>query len=444
MAEVKEKEELRVTTLVGAGAALEITGMKDHHSTSAITRSVLNPQPQHGLEMDNYAAQVEVANVIFNHLWKEYNQRHPEQQILTIDEAYKYFHFEILFHVIETLYSYDYFWRGTSKNEKDRPALVDFIKNVLDISWEKLSAGYKSYITTIMDVVNEYDTCFVQKIDAAENVWYKNWWCDAPFKWDVFTLNYDTTIENSLTSYEDGFEPINNYNFKRFNLQNLVNSSDHSINHLHGCILYGTSTYKREDTNIDCYTYGSKDLYKHPSFDKSIDCWIGRWLSDDEFQSKERELFTPIITGLRKTDKLLHLPLDAYRWNFERRMMQNNAMVITGYSFGDTYINEVLERMRLYHGDRCRVVIIDYWPLEDEYEMEDIDKLKNFIWNKPQNKGMVHLILKVAQEGMFEGDIFKQIQRGQFVSRNGQLMLFVRGFRHAAQYKNEIYNFLQS
>lgn len=446
MSEVKKgKVNLRVTTLVGAGAALEITGMKNHHSTAAITKAVLNPIPKHGLSIENYAAQKEVANAIFNHLWKSYNRRHRKDgKKLSKSDAYKRFHFEVLFHVLETLYSYDYFWSGTAKSENNRPALVDFIKNVKRISWEKLSVGYKSYITTIMDVVNEYDQAFVHNIETVDNVWYRDWWHNAPFIWDIFTLNYDTTIENSLNSYEDGYEQIKDYNFKRFNSKKLIKTTRHTINHLHGCILYGTSAYKNEDINIDSYTYSSRDLYKHPTFDKSIKCWIGRGLSDDEFQSKERELFSPIITGLRKTDKLLHLPLDVYRWNFERKIRENNAIVITGYSFGDTYINEVLERMRLYHGDKCRVVLIDYWPFKDEYEMDEIDKLKDYIWQEWHDKSMVHLILKVAQKCSFEGNIFKELHKGHFISKNGQLMLFTRGMKDAIQYKNEIYSFLAS
>ena len=38
--------------------------------------------------------------------------------------------------------------------------------------------------------------------------------------------------------------------------------------------------------------------------------------------------------------------------------------MIAGYSFGDLYVNQIIERMELIHGNSKRVVLIDWWPLQ--------------------------------------------------------------------------------
>lgn len=64
-----------------------------------------------------------------------------------------------------------------------------------------------------------------------------------------------------------------------------------------------------------------------------------------------------------KTDKLNILPFAFYHTHLYNCVMRNNSLLVVGYSFGDLYINQVLERMDLIYGNEKRIVLIDYWNL---------------------------------------------------------------------------------
>lgn len=453
MADAKKGNmDLRVTSLVGAGAVLEIGGLgMDHHSTAAITKAIFEPQYNHGLAEYYYTERIELTKAIFNRLLEEYNRRNPEDPI-SATKALTRFHFEVIYHIIESLYSYDYFWSETSKNEADRPPIVDFIQPILGFSWIKLMKAHHSFITTVMEIVNEYDWNFRENIINPENRWYKNWWSNAPFIWDVFNLNYDTTIEYSLNEYTDGYTPLDKYDFSCFSQEVLLKEKyKHTINHLHGCILYGLAKFWSRDKVPEVMKYSHRDLVKYPTYERSSSEWLSLGYGDNKtFQSKEKEVYAPIITGLRKTDKLLHLPLDVYRWNLERKIMENNALVIVGYSFGDTYVNDVINRMRLYHGDKMRVVLIDHKLSASPSEVESgrYDRqaaLGRALCTSFPQAGW-EMILRAMHVGDYNECQFSQYKTDMpIISENGQLMCCYQGFRDAVEnHAEEIYNFVQS
>ena len=43
-------------------------------------------------------------------------------------------------------------------------------------------------------------------------------------------------------------------------------------------------------------------------------------------------------------------------------MQHNKSLLIIGYSNSDEYINAELMRMKQYHGNKCRIVVISYMP----------------------------------------------------------------------------------
>ena len=92
---------------------------------------------------------------------------------------------------------------------------------------------------------------------------------------------------------------------------------------------------------------------------------IGRSQSLETNQTNEEIFAGPIITGLRKTDKLNCIPYDYYHANLCKSLIANRRLLVTGYSFGDLYMNQQLERIRLIHDEDCRIVLIDYWKQKD-------------------------------------------------------------------------------
>ena len=69
-------------------------------------------------------------------------------------------------------------------------------------------------IRTVADIINQYNQKFKENI--LYESWYRHFWSKRVKEWDIFTLNYDTTIENSLIEYEDGFESVLNTNYEHF------------------------------------------------------------------------------------------------------------------------------------------------------------------------------------------------------------------------------------
>lgn len=97
--------------------------------------------------------------------------------------------------------------------------------------------------------------------------------------------------------------------------------------------------------------------------------------TDSSFTRKAAEhVFQyPIITGLRKNDKIVIPPFDAYYMHLYQRLRENKNLLIIGYSFGDLYINALLNQFRSFHGDAVKVVCIGYLsPDEWSCSMSDM------------------------------------------------------------------------
>lgn len=430
----------RISAILGAGVNLDFH-LHNMPSTSYITEKVVNA---------TYSVmkfpEIEKENSTL--VWDIYQAICQRYSLGALDPATSYgiVHFEILYHALEELYSYDKHWRVNPYRSPDDIPPFAYLTHC-DIKYKSthISQVMKQFIRIIMAIVNEYDCEYKKNKNGIES-WYREFWALCPFKWDVFTFNYDTTVERSIP-YEDGFEIINGYQFKQMNPIALLQSSEHTVNHLHGCILYGEDNFTVEDKNKrNIYDYNTHDWY----------CWQNYNLadqhrfntSDQKNQAGETIFRSPIITGLHKTDKIVNLPFDIYRYNLNRRLMINNAILIAGYSFGDLYVNYELERMQLYHGKNWRVVLIDYWG-KDTYTSrdEEIVALDRYLANLPySNHRLFEFLCKVMEIGEIDHHTFSKRWRyaSPNISDNGRLMLFIGGTKNALRYRNNIYTFLQS
>ena len=79
-------------------------------------------------------------------------------------------------------------------------------------------------------------------------------------------------------------------------------------------------------------------------------------------QAKEEYLQPEIVSGLRKTEKMTFAPNNVYLSDLARKVIENNRLMIIGYSFGDLYLNEIMGLGMAAHGDDFKVVIIDKFP----------------------------------------------------------------------------------
>lgn len=277
---------------------------------------------------------------------------------------------------------------------------------------------------------------------------------------DVFNLNYDSTIEHSIDC-EDGFEEIpGQRDFKHFSPQKLWTnaSSKSTMSHLHGCIEFFDERYERQVYKQEVLKYDFHDMYKYDSYDKVRNRYIGSSKSFKSNQAGEQLVGTPIITGLRKNDKLNTIPFDFYHGHLFNRILINNSLLLVGYSFGDVYLNHVIERMELVHGNSKRVVLIDWWPLCGDEKIDEItdpeekegflrEMMKQRMWDAYFNNQLGYFLCRMSGVTSFEevaGSFRNYDRSGPMVSTNGCLMLFIGGFKAAVEHKEEIYAFLNS
>lgn len=426
----------RITFVVGAGAPLDLSLPENviWPSTGNITSEVLKPY-------DNYLDSKNPINIvqdIYDVLFKTFPTGHtnpcePEPDGPSIN-------FEQLFHVLEMLGSYSDVWERRCSAPNLFPVFAPFTLPSVSLDCQHIHSVLKQFILRIMEIVNAYNQ-YVALVPS-ENQWYRDFYASFREDSDFYIFNYDTTIEDSIGTYEDGFEPDGIQDqFKCFNPKRLFNYNERpaTINHLHGCINFYESTYS--DANQDVYTFLSHDLYKYPSFQDVKKLMIGRSSGDPASQSGETYHASPIITGLRKTDKLNCIPFDFYHGNMYKSIIENSRLVVIGYSFGDLYCNQLIERLHYIHKERRRIVLIDFWNIPEEHrKMYGGYYLNN-------NLGM--FICRAMEVGDFHNAVAELYSNedkntGALYSNNGCLMVLPHGFRNAAATYGDIIKFLNS
>ena len=267
-------ENNRTTFLIGAGTPLDLDLPQGviKASTSNITDDVRRPYTDHLTQGDT----ITIVDDIYNQLMCTYPP--------------------------DCSNPYSWVWSRNSKNPNLYPVFAPFIQPNISFDADTLHSVMDQFILRIMDIVNGYDFNIMKE---QANEWYWKFYQRFAENSDFFVLNYDTTIEKSIENYEDGFEPDGIQNvFLRFNPKRLFENPNglSTINHLHGCINYYFQSYK--DLNKDIYTFLFHDLYKYPDYATVKGLMIGRGQSQPCTQSGETYYSSPIVTGLRKTDKL--------------------------------------------------------------------------------------------------------------------------------------------
>lgn len=417
----------RTTAILGAGAVLDF----DYNgivkpTTDNITKEVIELKIQGYDEIDSelikhiYDSIVESSRV-------EYLRLHP-----AVRHYESYITFEDLFEVIETLYSYS----GTWKHEHYPFSLIStLLKSNLDNYPGDYYRAMLAIIKKIVKIVMAYDELF--KRDGRE-MWYKNFWKSFDGRVDVFNLNYDTTVENSLEDYVDGFVNFTP-RYKRFEPEVLWNvaADKATINHLHGCILYGDPNPKQVE-----FHYSHYDLYKFYSAKDAVYS-LGHRLFLPQNQVKDSLFYTPIITGLKKTDKICYIPHNFYHANLAKKVIENSSLLICGYSFGDLYVNQLLQRHKLIHDKNERVIIIEKWP---DYVNQDCLSLYRYFMDKTTSgfKEYVERITESGKAPLESFKLFKQVSEGCWESKNGVLRLYTKGFKSTiVEFSRELMGFIK-
>lgn len=423
----------RITTIIGAGAPLGFALPDENKKpkTSTITDEVRKPYTYNNRSID-------IVEKIYQMLINEYpaTPQINNDWKLT-DTPIPSINFEMLFHVMESYLSYERTWSGKFHNADISPVFALFTQPAEGINYKRDDLFYimDEFIIRIMDIVNYYNQYYLNNM--YKESWYKDFFCKDGVKMDVFNFNYDTTIEDSIVDYEDGFEPMNEIQeAERFNPKKLWKNERNlsTINHIHGCIRYFYPGFWLNEDNI----YTIHDLFKYKDYYTVRQKMLGRGQSNPTTQDHSEYYGGPIITGLRKTDKLNCIPYDFYHGHLYNCLMQNEALIIIGYSFGDLYMNNLIDRMDLLHDTNKKVVLIDFW---DEKEIIE-NRFDHYLEYKvPSN--MASFMMRMSGEN----NVYTLAKELQYKNADtpmyaGNLMVFSGGFKQAAKHKDEIFNFV--
>lgn len=418
----------RTTVILGAGAVLDFNFSEiTFPSTSNITEKIVDIKVQ-GLDID----QSNLILVLYKKIKESGEQIYIQKDL---QQQFKYqINFEELFFTLETLYSFN----GTFQNEylspQIRPFVASLVKPIDEIqqfpSIEYERALY-ALTKTIIEIIDEYDSRFL--LDDNEEIWYRKFWSDVSDRWDIFTFNYDNTVENSLQEFEDGFESSSNGDdYEHFNPVKLITNSRKrsTIHHLHGCTRYcevNPRTYE--------WVHSHRDMYKVQSTEAAIK-YIGVQ-SNPLNQANERYFNSPIIIGLRKLDKLTFLPFSVYHANLVNKIIGNPSLLIVGYSFGDLYANQLIERHSLIHGSKQRIVLIDKFPQYIETPGQLYRHIKDSISVGAHRFLHQQLKFRISDEFKFCGLNIEKYDSPIF-SDDGRFMLLICGFKKAVELHKKI------
>lgn len=293
-----------------------------------------------------------------------------------------------------------------------------------------LQHAKRDLLTQVAEEINSY--C-VDYEPEAEHSWFTSFWKNAisECQWDISTLNYDNCMESSIVDFEDGFDDeIEGEIFKRFNPKKLLDNNEKTrIMHLHGSVLYGHLT---TSDNRSIFEDDYNDLFLYPAYKDAYPTWFNR--SGFTSQSHDEAHIGPIITGLKKTDKLLPYPYSTYYYQLQKSLLENDRLLIIGYSFGDYHINSLLERVIRNHGAKRKIVIISYFANPSDW-CPDIS-----VMGWPGNE-MFRFIAKAFREPSPFSDIYNYQEEIQ--SKDGRAKIYLGGVRNTFEnYGTEIINFL--
>lgn len=310
----------------------------------------------------------------------------------------------------------------------------DFLK---DIQTDDYIRAANELQKTVMSIVNQYDISFSENMMSER--WYRDFWKFFSGRSNIFNLNYDNTIENSLGEYEDGFPPIKDgEDYSRFSAKRYYENRRgvSTIAHLHGQIFFSEA---REFP----FEYSVRDMVKNKDYQTACKNRMGRQQNPSN-QAKEEYVQPYIVSGSRKTEKMTFAPNNVYLSDLTRKVIENKRLMIIGYSFGDLYLNEILGLGMAAHGDDFKVVIIDKYT---SYINSYISLFQHVAHRcNPQAYTFVSRLVKdrlYVEIGQKEFPLIVGKYGVPVASRNGKLMMCINGFKDAVvNHKETILKFL--
>ena len=419
-----------VTIIVGAGAVLDFDHKGIFPSVKNITDEVLKLSIQ---KVDG--GDRPLLRELYDHVVRKLNRVLKTNHIMPPQ-----LNFENLLHVVEMCIAYSGGWHKEYVSWIPFPEFGTLIRPAKFLkyihTYEYIRGAYELQ-KTVMSIVNQYDTSFCEEKSAEQ--WYRGFWKSLSGKSNIFNLNYDNTIENSLSEYEDGFPPIEDgEDYSRFSAKRYYENPRgvSTIAHLHGHILFSVARSYPFD-------YSMRDMVKNRDYETACKNRIGGQFPPSN-QAKEEFLQPDIVSGLRKTEKMTFAPNNVYLSDLTRKVVENNRLMVVGYSFGDLYLNEILGLGMAAHGDDFKVVIIDKFPSYINTYLSWFQHLAHGC--NPQELVFISRLVKdrlFFENGQSDLPLIVKDYDTPLVSKNGRIMMCIDGFKNAVvNHKETIMEFL--
>lgn len=428
---LRRKMDKTITIIVGAGAVLDFEHKGVFPSVENITKEVLK-LPVQKVDGNEWLLIDELYNHIFGRLKEVGN---PETRKFNHPQI----NFEDLLHVLEMCLAYSYCWHDEYLQWSSFPlfgSLTEPDSSQKGIDTVEYGRAAYSLEKRVMEIVNQYDSAFIEKKSSEE--WYRNFWRSIR-KGNIFTLNYDSTIEESIVDYEDGFEEIlGEEDYYRFSARKYSENPEGktTIAHLHGSILFS-------EPNTFPFEYSIRDLVKNKDYETACRNRMAAQ-STPRTQAKEEYIQPYIISGARKTEKMVYAPYNVYLSDLTKKVLENKWLMIIGYSFGDLYLNEILGLGMAAHGNDFKVVIIDKYPSYIDAYTSFLQHLKSSC-----NYGMFEFISRLVKDRLYieigqkEFSLIVKDSESPVMSKNGNLMMCIGGFKDAVMnHREKIMEFL--
>lgn len=422
----------RIIALIGAGATVDIGGINSKELTNSV------------IETDDFLKKVYSAMC----------EKNPNVQI----------NFEDIMNALEILLSMKA-RNNQIQNPTSLSTFAELSPKFVKESLEDIMSAHLMLLQNIAEKINDYDKAFMTN---EANKFFVDFWRDSLEKafWDIVTLNYDTCLEQCLRNqFVDGFTLLEKVMgiyvdtnggwqsplASRFEPRILEKPGDCSrIMHLHGSINFARAK-PNDESNKYSLREGDDDMYKYPSYEQARTNWHKWYDLQNANQAKEIIFNDPIISGLKKPDKVLGFyPYAYYFYEFHKAIINNKNLLIVGYSFGDIYLNNLLLRVAEFHGTLRRVVVITHWDTDKILEAAERMKIDGTRINEIRifTRNEYAVYSRLMQEEFFSRVFsrnYKCIKGDMLESSDRCARIYFRGFKQAIEkHGKKIIAFLNS
>jgi hypothetical protein len=243
----------------------------------------------------------------------------------------------------------------------------------------------------------------------------------------ISTLNYDDAIERSIQDYWDGFtsDDPGSVDYEGFAITHHV-----ELLHLHGSIRFAPSAPTLEPKGLPELVRFNTNKAAAPFRSRPL-------LYSTSTQAGERIFIGPMLSGLRKTDKLVIEPYGLYHHRFVAGLLASPRFLSVGYGGGDVYVNAAAAQARRFHGENFRAVYII--KIDENFAIDENVAAFDPLIYRALNAAASHSIQYAHEYGPF---IHRLMANDRCLEENGMLLI-ASGFPISEELCERVATFLQ-